>query len=150
MRQRLRLLKASLAVAVCLGAGSAAADPFQNWQLLSSVKITETEQNNRWRAEKEFPPALIAASKDFEIEGFYVPIEAQAYVQSFLMVPDPADCPFCGSSGYGPSLEVTLRKKMPDIAEFSRITVRGQLKLIDDPDTYQSYRLVDALLLVAP
>lgn len=148
LKPRMRTLTATLAITTSVAlAAPLAAGPFENWELLSSVRVTEVLVNDRWGAKKEFPEALVAAQNGFEIEGFYVPIEAQAYVQSFLLVPDPADCPFCGSSGYGPSLEVKLKGNMADIAEFSKLTVRGDLELIHDPDTYMAYRMVDAVLI---
>lgn len=144
-KRRTRTATATLAITTSLWlAAPTAAEPFENWELLSSVRVTEILVNDRWGAKKEYPEALLAARQGFEIEGYYVPIEAQPYVRSFILVPDPADCPFCGTSGYGPALEVQLKGRMADIAEFSRITVRGELELITDPDTYMAYRMVDA------
>lgn len=100
-----------------------------------------------WRVEKTFPPALVAAAEaPVTFSGYYVPIQAQAQVTNFLVVPDPAACPFCGSGGYGVALEVITRNAVPDMPEATGITVTGRLELVDDPETYQSVRLVDAVL----
>ncbi|MDF0599251.1 hypothetical protein P1J78_00770 [Psychromarinibacter sp. C21-152] len=117
------------------------------WDLLGAIEIRETEHNGRWAVEKTFPEALRAAKDGFRITGYYVPVQAQAYVRSFLLVPDPADCPFCGGGGYGPTLEVQMRKAMPDIAEGTQITVEGTLRLIDSDETYQSAILTEGVLL---
>ena len=121
---------------------SLAADP---WDMLARVDIEETIDGDIWRAEKTFPPELVAAAEGFEIEGFLVPILPEAYITTFLLVEDPADCPFCGSGGYGPTLEVHLKSPLSDIPEFTRVTVRGDLVLIEDPETTQSARLENAI-----
>ncbi|WP_172299927.1 hypothetical protein [Pseudoruegeria sp. HB172150] len=136
-----------LAFASILGlvpCASLAAGP---WDLLGSVEIRETEKNGRWAVEKTFPEELKAAADGFTVTGFYVPIEAQAYVRSYLLVADPADCPFCGSNGYGPTLEVHMRRPMPDIAEGTQITVRGRLNFLLSEDTYQSVIMTEGELL---
>ncbi|MEM8980181.1 MAG: hypothetical protein AAGD04_11905 [Pseudomonadota bacterium] len=117
-----------------------------NWSLLELADVREVVEGDEWRAEKSFPDALRNAAQNFEIAGFYVPIEAQAYVQSFILVSDPLNCPFCGDSGYGPVLEVKTARPMPDIAEFAPISLVGTLEFIDDTDTFQMFRLVDARL----
>lgn len=127
-----------------LGAGAGA---FDNWKLLETVEITEVINGDRWEAEKTFPDPLRAATEGFRIEGYYLPIEAQGYVSSFLLVRDPADCPFCGGGAYGPSLEVNMKRPIKDRAPYSRITLTGELQLIDDPETYMAYRLIDAAVL---
>ena len=122
---------------------SAFANP-DNWGLLSGVKISEEGEGLDWKAVKEFPASLQAATDGFTITGFAIPIVPEAYVETFLLVADPDDCPFCGSSGYGPVLEVHLKRPIGDLVEFAEITVRGTLELIDDPQTFQAYRLLDA------
>ncbi len=145
-KRPMRKTIATLAIITSLALPVAAASQ-SNWDLLGAIKITETETNGVWRANKEFPAALKNATNGFQVEGYYIPIQAQPYVQSFLLVQDPADCPFCGGGGYGPALEVTLKKPMYDMAEFSLITVRGELELISDPETFMAYRLVDGRVI---
>ena len=116
------------------------------WRLLAEVEIEEVIDGLDWRAEKTFPDALrAAAGQAFEIAGFFVPVTAEAYTRTFLLVQDPADCPFCGSGGYGPVVEVHMRHPLPDMPEFSPLSLRGDLILIDDPETFQLYRLEDAV-----
>ncbi|MEL7114094.1 MAG: hypothetical protein AAGP08_00650 [Pseudomonadota bacterium] len=135
----------TLATLISATLGAQALEPGRAWHLLDQVEITEVEQNNEWLAVKAFPPELRAAADGFTIEGYYLPIEAQGYVQSFLLIRDQDDCPFCGfGSGYGPSLEVSLKRPIGDRVPYSRIRVRGELQLIDDPGTYLAYRLTNA------
>lgn len=130
-----------------IGAACALSAQPQNWQLLGAISFEEVEADGQWRVEKEFPDALRAATDGFTITGYYVPIEAQAYVTQFLLVPDPADCPFCGSNGYGISLEVHMDQPLPDMPEATELTITGVLELIDDPETYQFARLRGGQLL---
>lgn len=117
------------------------------WQLLNTAEFKEIIEGDNWRVEKTIPDPLKAAAKDFEITGFFVPVLAQGEITEFLLVEDPADCPFCGSGGYGPVLEVTSKRPMPDLAEFEQITLRGQLEFNDSPETLQLFRLKDAILI---
>lgn len=117
------------------------------WELISKIEITEVEKDDQWQVKKSYPDALRAQADSFRIRGFYVPVEAQAYVKSFLLVPDPADCPFCGNGGYGLSLEVHVSKAMPDMAEGTDITVEGRLELVESDETYQAVILRDARLV---
>jgi hypothetical protein len=143
---------ATLATTISLCAAAALGDaPFDNWKLLNAVKVKEVVQNNVWVAVKEYPDALLAQTDPFTIEGFYLPIEAQGYVSTFLLIRDPAECPFCGDGGYGPSLEVTLKRPLKDKEPYSRIVLEGTLDLIDEPETFMAYRLLDAKVLsIAP
>lgn len=142
-RHSIRMLATLTSLA--LSAGVAAADT--GWDLLGTAVADPMVTGNKLTFEKNFPDELVAAAEGFEIEGFYVPVEAQAYIQSFLIVEDPADCPFCGGAGYGPVLEVYLDEPMKDRAEFSLIGVRGTLEFVDDPETLQMFRLVGARVL---
>ena len=114
------------------------------WALLTSVEIVEEGDDANWRAVKTFPDPLRAAAEDFTITGYVVPVLAEPYIQTFMLVSDPADCPFCGSNGYGPVLEVHLKRPIGDLVEFTEMTVRGQRELIEDPETYQAFRLIEA------
>lgn len=130
-----------------LAAPIARAQDAEAWQLLNTAEFKEIIEGDNWRVEKTIPAPLKAAAKDFEITGFFVPVLAQGEITEFLLVEDPADCPFCGSGGYGPVLEVTSKRPMPDLAEFAKITLRGQLEFNESPETLQLFRLKDAILI---
>lgn len=115
------------------------------WDLLGTAEVTETGEDETWRAVKTFPDALVAAADGFEIEGYLVPVVPEPYLSTFLLVPDPANCPFCGDGGYGPVLEVVMRTPLEDMAEGTQIALQGQLEFNRDPETFQMFRLVDAV-----
>lgn len=133
-------------IALCLPVLASAGDA---WRLLSAIEIEESETNGVWKVEKHFPAALTDQDSTFTISGFAIPIVAQPYIETFLLVQDPADCPFCGDGGYGPSLEVTLKHPIDTLEEGTAVTVSGQLVLDHSPETYQAARLQAARLLDA-
>lgn len=114
------------------------------WALMAQIQYIENEKDGEWSVQKLIPEALKEAGEGFEITGFYVPVEAQSKVRTFLLVPDPADCPFCGTNGYGPTLEVFMRHPINDEAEGTRMTLRGTLQLDESPETYRAVLLVNA------
>lgn len=147
------ITSAAAAGAVFLASGSngGVTEETGAWSLLAAVDIEEVIEGENYQAIKTFPPALVDAAEGFEITGYVVPITAEPYMTTFMLVEDPANCPFCGSSaGYGPVLEVQLKRAIPELAEFAEIRVAGRIELIKDPETYQSYRLVDAIALNTP
>lgn len=131
-----------LVASACLLPAQASGDP---WGLLAAVEVEEVIEGESYAALKTYPPALIAAQDSFEITGYVVPITAEPFISTFMLVEDPANCPFCGGSGYGPVLEVQLKRPIGTLREFTEITVEGRIELIEDPETFQSYRLVDAI-----
>jgi hypothetical protein len=141
------LLIAASCLSVARAAPVAAVEPVQNpWELIVGIEYKESEANGDWSVEKILPEPLKAMSEGFTITGFYVPVEAQAQVSQFLLVPDPADCPFCGSNGYGPTLEVFMKRPMADVAEATKITVEGTLNFDESTETYRAVFLTDAVL----
>ena len=141
----MRVILTSLAGLAAL-AGPAAAD---GWDLLAAIEVEEVVEGERWEARKTYPPALAEGAEGFTITGHVVPVLPEAELRTFLLVPDPADCPFCGSAGYGPSLEVTMRRPL-DADEGERVTLRGDLELVADPETWQAVRLTDAARAADP
>lgn len=143
----MRFASLILTCSLVLGAPLWAEDDDAAWRLLNTAEFHEIIDGDNWRVEKTIPAPLRAAAEDFEITGFFVPVIAQGEITEFLLVEDPADCPFCGSGGYGPVLEVTSKRPMPDLAEFAEITLRGQLEFNESPETLQLFRLKDAILI---
>ncbi|MEO1238161.1 MAG: hypothetical protein AAFW64_00580 [Pseudomonadota bacterium] len=118
------------------------------WRLLGAVEIDEVIEGESYQAIKTFPPGLVASADQFEITGYVVPIAAEAYMSRFILVEDPANCPFCGNAaGYGPVLLVQLKRPISELPEFSNVRVSGRIELIDDPKTYEAFRMVDAVTL---
>ena len=119
------------------------------WDLLAKIEIKEVITATTFEAHKTFPEELKAQADSFEISGYFVPVLPQGYQSQFLLVPAPEDCPFCGSGGYGPTLEVHVKRPLPDLPEFSELTVSGRLEFEESTDTYQAVRMVDAVWEVA-
>lgn len=117
------------------------------WALLGTVVHEESEAGGVWQVEKTFPAALVKAAPAFQIEGYVSAGPAEARIRTFMLVADPASCPFCGDGGYGPALEVHMARPLPDGSDGDRVRLAGRLELISDPETYQAYRLVGARLL---
>jgi hypothetical protein len=130
--------------AAALGGLPASANP---WALITAIEYKETETASSWAVEKTVPEDLRVMADSFEITGFYVPVEAQAYVSQFLLVPDPADCPFCGENGYGPTLEVQMIRPVPDMPEGAEVSVKGQLRFDESTETYRAVYLTEAVLI---
>lgn len=131
-------------IALLVTAPPAFANP---WNLIEAIEYKETETETSWSVAKIIPDDLRAMADSFEITGYYVPVEAQAYVSSFLLVPDPADCPFCGENGYGPSLEVKMKRAVPDMPEATKITLRGTLHIDNSPETYRAVYVTEGVLI---
>ena len=139
----------ALALALLLGAGAAGAadipeDARAAWDLLRTAEVREEGDGADWRAVKIIPDSLRAASEGFTVTGFLVPILAEAELTTFLLVEQPENCPFCGNGGYGPVLEVMMAEPLPDMPEFTELTLQGRLDFNEDPYTFQLYRLQDA------
>lgn len=121
-----------------------ALSPEAVWNQFAQAMSVE-QSDFTWK--KTYPEAL-RDGMELQVTGFIVPIQAQAYFTTFLMVDDPQNCPFCGNGmGYGPVLEVELKRPMPETAEFDAITVSGTLEFVGDEYTSQLFRLTDALIL---
>jgi hypothetical protein len=129
-----------------------AATPQDGWALLTQIEISDAmDDDGVWRATKTYPPQLEALDGDrFALVGYAIPIDIEDTIQSFILVSDPQDCPFCGSNGYGPVLEVNLAQPAPIMEEFAQIAVEGTLVLNRDHETYQAVRLDAAMLTDLP
>lgn len=114
------------------------------WNQFSQAMSLE-QADFTWK--KTYPDTL-ENGMSVTVTGFIVPVEAQAYFHTFLMVNDPQDCPFCGNGeGYGPVLEVKLKRPIAETTEFALITVEGRLEFVGDKYTSQLFRLLDARVL---
>ncbi|MEM1265608.1 MAG: hypothetical protein AAGI50_06280 [Pseudomonadota bacterium] len=116
------------------------------WRMLDQIGLHE-EQNEEgyWQVIKTFPdPLLEAAAKPFTITGYIIPVTAEPVQRTVLLVRNTEDCPFCGSAGYAPALEVWLARPMRDVTEFDRVTLTGSLQLVEDPGTLQTAVLTAA------
>ncbi|MGR3435904.1 MAG: hypothetical protein ACU0CO_13610 [Shimia sp.] len=149
MRATILTLATTTSLAFGLGAQAANGyDPDAAWNELMDATFQEVIDGDFYAVLKDFPAAHQGGVDDFRIQGFVVPIEAQGRIGSFLLVQDPANCPFCGTGdSLAPVLEVLLKRRVPDIAEFTEVRVTGTLTPVVDPETWQLYRLTDARIV---
>lgn len=128
-----------IAIAAAFGGYSlpafAETDP---WAILSAVEIEETLDGAVYQVAKTFPEELAAGITDFRITGYAIPMEVGDNVRQIMLVSDMGNCPFCGSGDHGVSLVVELDAPIPTFEEGTRISLRGDLEAVTDPETWQS------------
>lgn len=127
--------------AVGAGAACAGGDP---WALLGEIAIEEIATETTYEVRKSFPAALQGGLQEFRITGYAVPLTPGENVTGLLLVSDMGLCPFCGSGEHGGSLEVLLDEPMIGLEEGARISLVGNLEMVDDPMTWQTAVLRNA------
>lgn len=143
MRTTTRTLAISISLALggSLPQATYAMSPETVWNELAQSMAVE-QSDFTWK--KDYADSL-TNGMNLTVTGFIVPVQVQAYFDSFLLVDDPQNCPFCGNGeGYGPVLEVQLKRAIPETAEFALITVEGTLEFVGDEYSSQLFRLKDA------
>lgn len=128
-----------LALSVAFGTFASAAiasdDP---WALLAGVAIDERVDGDSYVVTKTFPAAIENGISDFLITGYAVPLTPGERVTELMLVSDMGNCPFCGSSDHGVSLQVQLDEPIIGLEAGTRLSVRGALEPVHDTDTWQS------------
>lgn len=117
------------------------------WDALAAIEIEEVMTETSYEARKTFPADLEGGVAQFDITGFAVPLGDMANVREFMIVSDMGFCPFCGNPEHGTALQVTLAEPIPFIEEGMRLSLRGALEPVTDPQTSQSVILRDAVLI---
>ena len=126
------------------GAAQAESDP---WALLSQIEIEEIVTETSYEVRKVFPAAIENGIEVFDITGYAVPLSPEGEVRELMLVADMGDCPFCGSSEHGGSLMVQLAEPLAGLEEGQRITLRGALEAVTDPETWQAAVMKGARLI---
>lgn len=137
-------LTLSVALGATATAGLADNDP---WALLSSIAIEEIFTGDTYEVVKIFPAEIENGIEKFDITGYVVPLSPGAEVTELLLVSDMGACPFCGGSDHGGSLQVSLAEPLIGIEEGARMTLRGSLEPVTDPETWQAAIMRDARVL---
>lgn len=117
------------------------------WSLLSQVQIDETLTADSYSVNKTFPAAFQSEIEGVEIAGYAMPISDGTTIRELLVVADMGLCPFCGSGEHGGSLLVQLDSPLFEFEEGARVTVRGTLTPVTDPETWQAAVLSNAQLI---
>ena len=140
----------TLALSAALGVtGSAAFGAEAGWTLLEGIEIEEIITETSYEVKKTFPERLKNGLDGMEITGFAVPLSAPGEaVSELLLVSDMGLCPFCGSSEHPASLTVRLAEPVPGIEEGLRITLKGDMRPVMDPETWQAATMENAVVIV--
>lgn len=134
----------TLAIAAALGATPALAQPGDIWDLIGQIQIDELVTEDSYEVRKSFPAGISETDQEIEISGYVAPMFPGEQVRELIMVSDMGFCPFCGDPDHGASLQVSLADPIGMIDEGQRITLRGQLSRVNDPETWQAVVLKGA------
>ncbi|MEL6586368.1 MAG: hypothetical protein AAFY65_16060 [Pseudomonadota bacterium] len=114
-----------------------------NWSVIKGIDIKEVVTEDSYKAVKIFPSAIENGVEQFDITGFAMPFSEGGLTTSLMLVSDMVTCPFCNLPDHAAALEVTLAEPIA-IEDGQRITLRGALNVIHDPETWQAAVLRDA------
>lgn len=123
------------------------AQPADVWSLLDKIAIDERVTETTYEVRKTFPAAMQQGDMEVEISGYAVPALPGEQVRELILVSDMGLCPYCGSADHTSSLQVTLAEAIPYVDENTRISLRGTLSPVTDPETWQSAVLRDARIV---
>ena len=117
------------------------------WQLLEQIEIEEIVTETTYEVKKKFPAAMDEAANGIEISGYAIPMYPGETITDLMLISDMGLCPLCGNGGHGANLQITLAEPITFIDETQRITLRGNLQKVTDPETWQSAILKDAQIV---
>ncbi|MCW8843326.1 MAG: hypothetical protein OQK00_07930 [Rhodobacteraceae bacterium] len=141
-----------LALAAALGSTAHAATaetaaPKDVWQVLDQIEIEEVITETSYEVRKTFPEALRKGALEIEITGYAVPALPGDTIRELILVSDMGLCPLCGGTDHGASLQVALNDTIPTFEESRRVTLRGTLSAVTDPETWQAAILENATII---
>lgn len=137
----------ALAAPLTLGVSAVwADDSAAQWDLLAAIEIEEIITDTSYEVRKVFPSAIENGVEQFDISGYLVPLADGAEISDFILISDMGFCPFCGSPEHGTSLQVTMADPI-QFVEGERVTLRGALETVTDPETWQTTVLTGAQAL---
>lgn len=117
------------------------------WDALQAVEIEEIITEDSYEVRKVFPSEIKDGVAQFDITGFVVPLGDTSNVTDFMLVPDMGFCPFCGDPAHGAALQVSLAEPLNYLEEGTRLSLRGSLETITDPQTWQSTIMRNAVVI---
>ena len=117
------------------------------WDLIGAIEITEIATDTTYEVRKVFPAEIKDGVARFDITGFAVPLSMDGEVSELIIVSDMGFCPFCGDPEHGKALQVSLATPIPMFEDGTRLTLRGTLETITDPETWQSALMRDAVVI---
>ncbi|GAA6163147.1 hypothetical protein NBRC116590_08510 [Pelagimonas sp. KU-00592-HH] len=137
-----------IAIAAAFAAAYGSTAHADAWQILDQIEIEEIVTETSYEVRKTFPEALQQGALDVEITGYAVPALPGEAIRELILVSDMGLCPLCGSAEHGASLQITLADPIETFDESRRMTLRGALTPVTDPETWQSAILENATILV--
>lgn len=117
------------------------------WTLLEQISIEEIVTETDYEVKKTFPAGMEEKGQGIEISGYAFPMLPGETIRELILVSDMGLCPLCGSGDHGANLQVTLAEPITMIDETKRITLRGNLRAVTDPETWQAAILKDAQIV---
>lgn len=143
-------LTSRLTLAAALGATatSALADD-RGWQLLKGITVDEIVTDTSYEVKKGFPERLRNGVKGMQLTGYAMPLTPGDDVRELVLVADMGICPFCGGLDHTATIQVNLDQPIVGLEEGARITLRGDMMPVRDPETWQAVRLDNAVLIDA-
>ncbi len=142
-----RLALAAALGSTAHGATAETAAPTDVWQVLDQIEIEEIVTETSYEVRKSFPEALSKGALEVEITGYAVPALPGETIRELILVSDMGLCPLCGSADHGASLQVALNDTIPTFEESRRVTLRGTLTPVTDPETWQAAILENASIV---
>ncbi|HCP80860.1 MAG TPA: hypothetical protein DIT67_04440 [Octadecabacter sp.] len=118
-------------------------DNAAQWDLLSQIEVDEIITETSYEVRKVFPSSIENGVEQFDISGYLVPLNEGAEISDFILISDMGFCPFCGSPEHGTSLQVSMAAPIT-FEEGKRVTLRGALETVTDPQTWQTTLLNNA------
>ena len=143
-----RISSTALTLAITAGSTSVWAQT-DGWAMLNDIQIDEIVTDTSYEVKKTFPESLRNGVPDMVITGYVVPITPGADVVELILVSDMGLCPFCGDPSHGASLQVTLKTPAAGLEEGARITLRGDLSPVLDPQTWNAVVLENAVIITS-
>lgn len=142
-----RILSASTAALSFASPGVAQSVESPAWDTLAAITVEEIITDTSYEARKTYPSEIEGGVAEFDITGFAVPLGGSENVREFMIVSDMGFCPFCGDPEHATALQVTLTEPIPFVEDGMRLSLRGALEPIKDPQTFQSVILRDAVVI---
>ncbi|MCF2872139.1 hypothetical protein L0664_13770 [Octadecabacter sp. G9-8] len=137
----------ALAAPMTFAAGAVwADDTAAQWDLLAQIEVEEIVTETTYEVRKVFPSAIENGVDQFDISGYLVPLSDGVEISDFILISDMGFCPFCGSPEHGTSLQVSMADPIT-FEEGKRVTLRGALETVTDPETWQTTVLTGAQAL---
>ncbi|MGR3468178.1 MAG: hypothetical protein ACU0CI_09870 [Shimia sp.] len=122
------------------------ADTQDAWALIGDVTKAESAADAALALTALYPAGTEGDAPAFELTGYVALMSASAEASEFILLSDMGFCPWCGETGHGAAVPVTLKAPAGALEDGARITLRGALDVVAR-DGETTTRLVDATIL---